>query len=117
MVCEKCEKKLGRVITPDTWKDGARNTTESGGRKLNENKALTSKKARFDPYGKNKFSTCRICKSSVHQPGSHYCQGCAYKKASVQCVAKRSWIPKTTNRLPSRCSAELSGFLWLYFLL
>ncbi|EDM02655.1 postsynaptic protein Cript, isoform CRA_b [Rattus norvegicus] len=27
MVCEKCEKKLGRVITPDTWKDGARNTT------------------------------------------------------------------------------------------
>ncbi|XP_011791409.1 PREDICTED: cysteine-rich PDZ-binding protein [Colobus angolensis palliatus] len=81
MVCEKCEKKLGTVITPDTWKDGARNTTESGGRKLNENKALTSKKARFDPYGKNKFSTCRICKSSVHQPGSHYCQGCAYKKA------------------------------------
>ncbi|KAK2509113.1 hypothetical protein MC885_006311, partial [Smutsia gigantea] len=40
------EKKLGTVITPDTWKDGARNTTESGGRKLNENKALTSKKAR-----------------------------------------------------------------------
>ncbi|NXX81003.1 CRIPT protein, partial [Urocolius indicus] len=74
------EKKLGTVITPDTWKDGARNTTESGGRKLNENKALTSKKARFDPYGKNKFAICRICKSSVHQPGSHYCQGCAYKK-------------------------------------
>ncbi|XP_030354618.1 cysteine-rich PDZ-binding protein isoform X2 [Strigops habroptila] len=82
MVCEKCEKKLGTVITPDTWKDGARNTTESGGRKLNENKALTSKKARFDPYGKNKFAICRICKSSVHQPGSHYCQGCAYKKVS-----------------------------------
>lgn len=29
------------------------------------------------------------------------------KKASVQCVAKRSWIPKTTNRLLSRCSDEL----------
>ncbi|RWS10852.1 Small RNA 2' [Dinothrombium tinctorium] len=27
MVCEKCEKKLGKVITPDSWKDGARNTT------------------------------------------------------------------------------------------
>ncbi|XP_070333897.1 cysteine-rich PDZ-binding protein isoform X4 [Odocoileus virginianus] len=50
MVCEKCEKKLGTVITPDTWKDGARNTTESGGRKLNENKALTSKKARHLRY-------------------------------------------------------------------
>uniref|UniRef100_A0A668UKE8 Cysteine-rich PDZ-binding protein n=1 Tax=Oreochromis aureus TaxID=47969 RepID=A0A668UKE8_OREAU len=80
MVCEKCEKKLGKVITPDTWKDGARNTTESGGRKLNENKMLTSKKARFDPYSKSGFAICRICKSSVHQAGSHYCQGCAYKK-------------------------------------
>lgn len=28
-------------------------------------------------------------------------------QASVQCVAKRSWIPKTTNRLLSRCSGEL----------
>uniref|UniRef100_A0A8C0ZDE2 Cysteine-rich PDZ-binding protein n=1 Tax=Cyanistes caeruleus TaxID=156563 RepID=A0A8C0ZDE2_CYACU len=88
MVCDKCEKKLGTVITPDTWKDGARNTTESGGRKLNENKALTSKKARFDPYGKNKFAICRICKSSVHQPGSHYCQGCAYKKGEFHFVPK-----------------------------
>ncbi|KAG7228078.1 hypothetical protein INR49_005700, partial [Caranx melampygus] len=83
MVCEKCEKKLGKVITPDTWKDGARNTTESGGRKLNENKFLTSKKARFDPYSKTGFATCRICKSSVHQSGSHYCQGCAYKKGET----------------------------------
>ncbi|XP_010003260.1 PREDICTED: cysteine-rich PDZ-binding protein [Chaetura pelagica] len=83
------EKKLGTVITPDTWKDGARNTTESGGRKLNENKALTSKKARFDPYGKNKFAICRICKSSVHQPGSHYCQGCAYKKGICSMCGKK----------------------------
>lgn len=35
---------------------------------------------RFDPYSKTGFATCRICKSSVHQSGSHYCQGCAYKK-------------------------------------
>uniref|UniRef100_A0A8C3FHA5 Cysteine-rich PDZ-binding protein n=1 Tax=Chrysemys picta bellii TaxID=8478 RepID=A0A8C3FHA5_CHRPI len=62
---------------------------ESGGRKLNENKALTSKKARFDPYGKNKFSICRICKSSVHQPGSHYCQGCAYKKGICSMCGKK----------------------------
>ncbi len=32
MVCEKCQKKLGKVITPDPWKSGARNTTEGGGR-------------------------------------------------------------------------------------
>uniref|UniRef100_A0A8D2DUK9 Cysteine-rich PDZ-binding protein n=1 Tax=Sciurus vulgaris TaxID=55149 RepID=A0A8D2DUK9_SCIVU len=84
--CKKCEKKLGTIIAPDTWKDSARNTTESGGRKLNENKALTSKKVRFDPYGKNKFSTCRICKISVHQPGSHYCQGCAWHLCQGICV-------------------------------
>uniref|UniRef100_A0AAX7UW49 Cysteine-rich PDZ-binding protein n=1 Tax=Astatotilapia calliptera TaxID=8154 RepID=A0AAX7UW49_ASTCA len=106
MVCEKCEKKLGKVITPDTWKDGARNTTESGGRKLNENKMLTSKKARFDPYSKSGFAICRICKSSVHQAGSHYCQGCAYKKGpqeSVQCVERRFWTPRTTNRRLCNC--------------
>lgn len=32
------------------------------------------------------------------------------KKASVQCVAKRFWIPKTTSRLLSRCVDEVSGF-------
>ncbi|XP_077138534.1 cysteine-rich PDZ-binding protein isoform X2 [Ranitomeya variabilis] len=83
------EKKLGTVITPDTWKAGARNTTESGGRKLDENKALTSRRARFDPYGKNRFAICRICKSSVHQPGSHYCQGCAYKKGICAMCGKK----------------------------
>ncbi|XP_072366772.1 cysteine-rich PDZ-binding protein isoform X1 [Scyliorhinus torazame] len=83
------EKKLGRVITPDTWKDGSRNTMESGGRKINENKALTSKKARFDPYGKSRFSVCRICKSSVHQAGSNYCQGCAYKKGICAMCGKK----------------------------
>lgn len=28
MVCADCEKKQKKVITPDTWKAGARNTTE-----------------------------------------------------------------------------------------
>ncbi len=79
MVCEKCTKKLGKVITPDTWKDGARNTTESGGRSINENKALSSKKTRYSPYAPS-FKKCGICKSVVHQAGSHYCQQCAYKK-------------------------------------
>lgn len=59
MVCDKCEKKLGKVITPDPWKNGARNTTESGGRKVNENKALTATKNRFNPYT-SRFETCRL---------------------------------------------------------
>lgn len=88
MVCEKCQKKLGKVITPDPWKSGARNTTEGGGRKVNENKALTSKKNRYNPYTAS-FSKCKICKSSVHQPGSHYCQGCAYKKGICAMCGKK----------------------------
>lgn len=79
MVCDKCQKKLGKIITPDPWKAGARNTTESGGRKVDENKALTSRTSRAAPYQVTS-GRCRICKSSVHQRGSHYCQGCAYKK-------------------------------------
>lgn len=58
MVCEKCEKKLGNVITPDPWKSGARNTTESGGRKVNENKALTGARNRYNPIGST-FLPCR----------------------------------------------------------
>merc|ERR1712136_272464 len=88
MVCEKCEKKLGRVITPDKWKDGARNTTESGGRRVGENKALTAKKGRFNPYT-TEFGRCKICKTTVHQMGSHYCQGCAYKKGICAMCGKK----------------------------
>lgn len=58
MVCDKCQKKLGKVITPDPWKSGARNTVESGGRKVGENKALTANKNRFNPYT-TKFEICR----------------------------------------------------------
>ncbi|KAF5195190.1 RING/U-box superfamily protein [Thalictrum thalictroides] len=43
MVCDKCEKKLSKVIVPDKWKEGASNTTEGGGRKINENKLLSKK--------------------------------------------------------------------------
>jgi hypothetical protein len=51
MVCEKCQTKLSNIVTPDTWKEGSRNTTESGGRVLNENKAATSKKSTsYSPY-------------------------------------------------------------------
>lgn len=124
MVCDKCEKKLGKVITPDPWKTGARNTTEGGGRKLNENKALTSAKNRFNPYTP-KFEGCRICKQKVHQNGSYYCELkrkrflsmktefyrilkilnlqvnlVLTKKGSVQCVERKLLTLKATNNHP-----------------
>ncbi|EDO33267.1 predicted protein [Nematostella vectensis] len=87
MVCDKCQKKLGKVITPDPWKSGARNNTEGGGRKVGENKLLTQKKNRFNPYAE--FKKCRICKDTVHQAHSNYCQGCAYKKGICAMCGKK----------------------------
>jgi hypothetical protein len=76
MVCENCQKKLATVIVPDVWKSGARNTIESGGRKVNENTIISKKERnRFEPYDKK----CRLCKSKLSQPGN-YCNDCAYKK-------------------------------------
>jgi hypothetical protein len=76
MVCKKCEKKLGTLITPDIWKDGSRNSKSgSAGRKINENKALKGK-SKFVPYGKK----CSYCSSLVHQTNATICQSCAYKK-------------------------------------
>lgn len=85
MVCDKCEKKLSTVITPDAWKAGARNTLESGGRKLNENKLLaqsskTKAASGSSDNSSHQFRDCRICKVKCHQVGSNYCQHCAYKK-------------------------------------
>ncbi|KAK2163251.1 hypothetical protein LSH36_83g04095 [Paralvinella palmiformis] len=88
MILHSGEKKLGKVVTPDPWKAGARNITEGGGRKVNENKALTASKNRYSPYSST-FEKCRICKSSVHQKGSHYCQGCAYKKGICAMCGKK----------------------------
>lgn len=84
MVCEKCEKKLSKVIVPDKWKEGASNTTEAGGRKINENKLL-SKKKRWTPYGNTK---CIICKQQVHQDAK-YCHTCAYSKGVCAMCGKQ----------------------------
>ncbi|KAJ7967643.1 cysteine-rich PDZ-binding protein [Quillaja saponaria] len=84
MVCEKCEKKLTKVIVPDKWKAGASNTTEGGGRKINENKLL-SKKNRWTPYGNTK---CMICKQQVHQEAK-YCHTCAYTKGVCAMCGKQ----------------------------
>ncbi|KAI4368213.1 hypothetical protein MLD38_016797 [Melastoma candidum] len=79
MVCEKCEKKLSKVIVPDKWKEGASNTTEGGGRKINENKLL-SKKSRWTPYG---ITKCTICKQQVHQDANYHLRSCFRSMCNV----------------------------------
>ncbi|KAK4386679.1 Cysteine-rich PDZ-binding protein [Sesamum angolense] len=97
MVCEKCEKKLAKVIVPDKWKEGASNMTEGGGRKINENKLLSKKhrvkrsgwslceELRWTPYGQAK---CTICKQQVHQDAK-YCHTCAYSKGVCAMCGKQ----------------------------
>ncbi|KAJ6925573.1 hypothetical protein NC651_010079 [Populus alba x Populus x berolinensis] len=113
MVCEKCEKKLSKVIVPDKWKEGASNTTEGGGRKINENKLL-SKKKRWSPYGNTK---CMICKQQVHQDGK-YCHTCAYSKGTVVdvltsefvlCAESKYLTPSFINKAMHNTTEMLSG--------
>lgn len=80
MVCITCEAKLSKVIVPDAWKDGARNTTEGGGRTPG---SLTAPK-RFLPGGR----TCRICRSKVAQD-ANYCQDCAHQNGICAMCGKQ----------------------------
>ena len=79
MVCTKCEKKLSKVVTPDVWKDGARNIIggKGGGRKLGMNMLLKNKKKPgFTPFGSNK---CQACKKTLLNDDK-YCNKCSYSK-------------------------------------
>jgi len=71
------------VIVQDKWKDGARNTMESGGRKIGENKLL-SKKSAWQPLA----SKCKSCKQNLHQE-AQYCQSCAYQKGICAMCGKQ----------------------------
>ena len=86
-----------QIATPNPWKAGqSSGSNESSGRKVNENKLLSSKKNRFNPYTTSgEFNKCRICRTKVHQVGAHYCQDCAYKKGI--CAMCGTKILKTKN--------------------
>lgn len=108
MVCEKCEKKLGTVITPDTWKDGARNTTESGGRKLNENKALTSKKQGLILMERINSPLAEFVKVLCTNQVLITARAVPTKRASVPCVEKGFGYQKLQANV---CLAILMRFL------
>lgn len=88
MVCDNCEKKLSKLVTPDPWKGDNSKNGSSEKRKINENKALTSSKNKFNPLSRT-LAPCRICRQKVHQEGSHYCQSCAYKKGICAMCGKK----------------------------
>ncbi|KAI3387316.1 hypothetical protein SNEBB_002330 [Seison nebaliae] len=116
MVCNKCEKKLNRLATPDPWKGSKKGGTLSTGggsggaitssKVINGNKLLSSKNTRFHPYAKpskdkptSQFRKCRICADSIHLTGAYYCQKCSYKKGiCAMCGAKVSEIKNYVGR-------------------
>ena len=87
-------KKLTKVIVPDKWKDGARNTIggKDGGIKVGSKSTDTNKSSsrlvdrkhtasssRYNPLAKT-IKQCRICKTNLSTQGHYYCQKCAYKQ-------------------------------------
>lgn len=67
MVC--CISLVPRLSHAHTGETRLVTITNAG---LSESKHLLSY-SRFTPY--TKFTKCKICKQTVHQAGSHYCQG------------------------------------------
>ncbi|KAL8136810.1 hypothetical protein V2J09_002811 [Rumex salicifolius] len=105
------EKKLSKVIVPDKWKEGASNTNESGGRKINENKLL-SKKKRFAIFSfvglklgsQNDENGHRMAKPHASSASSRCTKTASIVilvltvKAYVQCAVSKYWTQKSTNR-------------------
>ncbi|KAH0718085.1 hypothetical protein KY290_014680 [Solanum tuberosum] len=113
MVCDKCEKKLSKVIVPDKWKEGASNTTEGGGRKINENKLLSKKKSWIGtPLEEEQDCTHFVEKECGHlmeiQSALFASNKCIKMvnivipvlivKEYVQCVESKFLTPSYTNR-------------------
>jgi hypothetical protein len=87
MVCDSCQSKVSKIIVPDKWKDGARNTVAFGAVKgTKTNKALAAKKqsAQWIPSE----NTCRLCKSKT-LVNMHFCNDCAHKKGICSMCGKK----------------------------
>jgi len=96
MVCQKCEAKLSATVTPDVWKEGAKNVGKQR-ESTTTNRLLSDKRkagSRFSPYEASE-TKCKLCKSQVHQEGGHYCQACAYKNGICAMCGRK--VLDTTN--------------------
>ena len=58
MPCEKCEKKWGKIITPEVWRDGAKSSHKNS--KLGENKFLTKVKNSIIVIIQNTITSSKI---------------------------------------------------------
>lgn len=107
MVCKTCEAKLSKVAASDPYRNrnaqgtlvasgskikspsggvgkASEGSSSLGGRKVGENKLLGAKN-RYNPLGMTK---CTICKGTVQQDRSKYCQGCSFKRGVCSMCGK-----------------------------
>lgn len=91
MVCENCEAKLkAKIIVPDKWKDGSKNTVASGNVRAGKtNKALGRLSAKDTWIPKDQI--CRICKSKV-QMTYNFCNDCAHKKGNHKYISNGIYL-------------------------
>ena len=87
MVCLDCEGKLSKVIVPDSWKDGARNISDDGGRATTYRNSLLQVRGATQRFQAG-VKSCRICKSKVAQD-ANYCQECAHHNGICAMCGKR----------------------------
>eukprot|EP00826_Nyctotherus_ovalis_P024042 TRINITY_DN1854_c0_g1_i8.p2 TRINITY_DN1854_c0_g1~~TRINITY_DN1854_c0_g1_i8.p2 ORF type:complete len:100 (-),score=26.56 TRINITY_DN1854_c0_g1_i8:102-401(-) len=80
MVCNECEKKLGKLATPDVWKgkDSAARAPSRFSTKLSKKQYVAC------PYG----SKCKICGSKIAS-NMHYCHSCSYAKGICSMCGKK----------------------------
>ena len=60
MVCSRCEKKMGKLIVPDKWKEGARNVSRGSG-------MLFLFYFKIDGHGESKEENSRRVVRSIEQ--------------------------------------------------
>ncbi|PFH38010.1 putative CRIPT [Besnoitia besnoiti] len=78
MPCEKCEKKMNKLVTPDP--------KQGQNRAVGVNK-LIEKKAHKDQLAP-KGSACKVCNTKLHWKGK-YCPPCAHIKGRCWMCGKK----------------------------
>lgn len=109
MVCQKCEKKLSALATPDPFKKkgsaggAAKGRAAAGGAGGAQRASLGKGKHRSDKHSPV-ARYCKICKVGVGEK-QHYCQGCSYSKGICSMCGRR--IAKTSESSVHPCCLQL----------
>ncbi|CAI4227604.1 unnamed protein product [Auanema sp. JU1783] len=89
MVCATCEKKLTKIVGVDPYRNKLHNKSLGGGVSKAKPSGSTNKLIGVQKKATIAGVKCKLCKCSIHQVGSHYCQNCAYEKGICAMCGKK----------------------------